>query len=665
MSKLTKLTDTYKTDFIKDLAQLMNSGFNYDSIVSCGNKPNVVDFEVHSVILGARSSYFRLASSLNYPLRKSGVFLFDLKDIEPNIFELLLKYFYTSNIELNSISHAELFKLLIACDELVLSSIIDNIQTCLINNHSNHFESDPLSYLIKLYTCKRCSTLKTWLIQQLLQNPKSLIFNSPHFNSVSKELLVELFQRRYEDVDEIEIWWKFLEWSVHQANFSVYYSPSPFDYDIRELNLDEFESWDDKECERVKQILSEIIILLRWKEISFENFIAHISPHQKLFPPSLYENILSYYKVETKFQPSDQTGPTVSTIIVPRYSLQQYYNSSLISPSHFNIISSWIDRKGSGYYHKRLLPYKFTLLYRASRDGFDSSIFHERCDNKGATIMIAKVYLGGKIIGGYNPLDWKSQEQIETSESSSNVKNVENDNNNGIVKNEFSIILKDGTIIYNNKSNIIDTNSSYITPTTTSSSKLQRHIWMDTKDAFLFSFQHLLPNTGVLSRVVKSYSHKAVCYDPLSGPGFGAGLDIVVSNRYKMISTWGHYSYPEAQYFLAEQHSEIEDYEVFQVERDENIPIDDNDEEEKVSYEESEETKEETREEVKEEEMKEAKKETKVESKERTKEETKEEKEETEEIKKAKKETEEVKDEAKEETKKERKSQMDRMSQVD
>ncbi|CAG8584975.1 11356_t:CDS:2 [Diversispora eburnea] len=482
----------------------MNSGFNYDSIVTCGNKPNVVDFEVHSAILGARSSYFRLASSLNYPLRKSGMFLFDLKDIEPNIFELLLKYFYTSNIELNSISHEELFKLLIACDELILPSIIDNIQICLINNHSEHFESDPFSYLIKLYTCKRCSTLKTWLIQQLLQNPKSLIFNSPNFNSASKELLVELFQRRYEDVDEIEIWWKLLEWSVHQANFSVYYSPSPFDYDILELNLDEFESWDEKDCERVKQILSEIIILIRWKEISFENFIVHISPHQKLFPPSLYENILSYYKIETKFQPF---------------------------------------------------------------------------------------------------------------ESSSNVENVENDNNNEILKNEFGIILKDGTIIYNKKNNIFDTNLSDIEPTT--SSKLQRHIWMDTKDAFLFSFQHLLPNTGVLSRVVKSSSHKAICYDPLSGPGFGAGLDIVVSNRYKMISTWGHYSYPEAQYFLAEQHSEIEDYEVFQVERDENIPIDDNDEEEKVSYEEKDETKDEAKEETKEteKETKETEKEIKKETK--------------------------------------------------
>src|SRR5436305_14051312 len=50
--------------------------------------------------------------------------------------------------------------------------------------------------------------------------------------------------------------------------------------------------------------------------------------------------------------------------------------------------------------------YKFNLILRGSRDGFDSTTFHTRCNNKRATIVIAKVKGTDKVVGGYNPLDW-------------------------------------------------------------------------------------------------------------------------------------------------------------------------------------------------------------------------------------------------------------------
>ncbi|CAG8480018.1 25067_t:CDS:1, partial [Gigaspora rosea] len=49
---------------------------------------------------------------------------------------------------------------------------------------------------------------------------------------------------------------------------------------------------------------------------------------------------------------------------------------------------------------------EFKLLLRATRDGFTSKIFHQLCDNKGATIVIIKVKSSGEIIGGYNPICW-------------------------------------------------------------------------------------------------------------------------------------------------------------------------------------------------------------------------------------------------------------------
>ena len=50
---------------------------------------------------------------------------------------------------------------------------------------------------------------------------------------------------------------------------------------------------------------------------------------------------------------------------------------------------------------------RMELLYRGSRDGSTSNIFHEKCDNKGETICLYKNDKG-YIFGGYASIPWKS-----------------------------------------------------------------------------------------------------------------------------------------------------------------------------------------------------------------------------------------------------------------
>ena len=47
------------------------------------------------------------------------------------------------------------------------------------------------------------------------------------------------------------------------------------------------------------------------------------------------------------------------------------------------------------------------LLYRGTRDGFDASVFHERCDNQGATVTMVKSE-SGHIFGGVTGAAWSS-----------------------------------------------------------------------------------------------------------------------------------------------------------------------------------------------------------------------------------------------------------------
>src|SRR5581483_8389386 len=90
----------------------------------------------------------------------------------------------------------------------------------------------------------------------------------------------------------------------------------------------------------------------------------------------------------------------------------------LIKSEHISIFSSWIDKKDSSHYNKKNISYKFNLLYRASRDGNTAAAFHQKCNNKGATVVVAKVKNSEKIIGGYNPLFWDSSNTYKSTNDS-------------------------------------------------------------------------------------------------------------------------------------------------------------------------------------------------------------------------------------------------------
>ncbi|GBC19442.2 BTB/POZ protein [Rhizophagus irregularis DAOM 181602=DAOM 197198] len=81
------------------------------------------------------------------------------------------------------------------------------------------------------------------------------------------------------------------------------------------------------------------------------------------------------------------------------------FRKSNISPQLFNIILRFIY---CGNIELKNLQGS-ELLYRSSQDGIDTNSFHKNCDDKGATIWIAKIKNSTQLIGGYNPLNWDSR----------------------------------------------------------------------------------------------------------------------------------------------------------------------------------------------------------------------------------------------------------------
>ena len=55
-----------------------------------------------------------------------------------------------------------------------------------------------------------------------------------------------------------------------------------------------------------------------------------------------------------------------------------------------------------------LKSFKYSLLYRASRDGDTTQAFHNMCDNKGPTITLI-LTTEGWIFGGYSDIPWNTE----------------------------------------------------------------------------------------------------------------------------------------------------------------------------------------------------------------------------------------------------------------
>ncbi|RGB40378.1 TLD-domain-containing protein [Rhizophagus diaphanus] len=81
-------------------------------------------------------------------------------------------------------------------------------------------------------------------------------------------------------------------------------------------------------------------------------------------------------------------------------------DSRIITSQHAELISRWVSRSDNT--NNLTSSYRFELILRGSRDGFTHSKFHEICDNQAHTVIIIKVKDSNEVLGGYNPIGWKS-----------------------------------------------------------------------------------------------------------------------------------------------------------------------------------------------------------------------------------------------------------------
>ncbi|CAG8642608.1 16019_t:CDS:2, partial [Acaulospora morrowiae] len=122
------------TPFFKDLSRdyesLLENGNFSDVIIRVGGESNdIKEFRAHSLVLRARSSYFKTALSDNWVKKVENTIIFEKPNIRPKEFKVIIKYIYSGVFQLNSQNLMFILNILVAADELCLSELFDYIIT--------------------------------------------------------------------------------------------------------------------------------------------------------------------------------------------------------------------------------------------------------------------------------------------------------------------------------------------------------------------------------------------------------------------------------------------------------------------------------------------------------------------------------------------------------
>jgi len=82
---------SFYTQLSDNFSRLLEWADDFNTIIQVGKQPEIKSFEAHSVVLRARSEYFRTALSSSWSRTQGGKYIFEKPNISPNVFEIIIK----------------------------------------------------------------------------------------------------------------------------------------------------------------------------------------------------------------------------------------------------------------------------------------------------------------------------------------------------------------------------------------------------------------------------------------------------------------------------------------------------------------------------------------------------------------------------------------------
>ena len=134
------------------------------------------------------------------------------------------------------------------------------------------------------------------------------------------------------------------------------------------------DKWNNEDYEALKKTLNQFIPLIRFMEISSDDFCNKIKPYKDIIPNQIYKEIDDFY----------HNGTLPKTVTLPPRIGK--LDSKIIKPKLAKIIINWMDKKD--FLTSR---YKFNLIYRGSIDGIGNQSFKNKCKGQIKSLVLIKV----------------------------------------------------------------------------------------------------------------------------------------------------------------------------------------------------------------------------------------------------------------------------------
>ena len=292
---------------------------------------------------------------------------------------------YTGELNIEKCDESQILKLLIATDELDLGDLLQFAQSYLIKSRESFIVEQPVRVLESIFRLESCKPLKIFCLEEICKN-HTYLFDSDDYVTLEEDIFAQILQQDKLHIKEVKLWKCVLKWG---ASRHPQLKPSPTEWSTDDVN-------------QMKKTLAGLMEHVRFFAMSADEYYDEVRPYRKLFSKKLREEMLQFIMLPSR-KPNDIMAKTRGRPL----------NSKLIEHSIMALIAGWIDSISNDTAYDED-PYEFTLIYRASRDGFDDQQFRRMCSNKGPTVVIAKVLNQSYILGSYNPSSWVDYNSVSS-----------------------------------------------------------------------------------------------------------------------------------------------------------------------------------------------------------------------------------------------------------
>ncbi|EXX56280.1 uncharacterized protein OCT59_020367 [Rhizophagus irregularis] len=413
----------------QNLLEILNDDEYYDATIEVGNDPYVKTYRAHMVVLYYRSSYLKRILSTNKKKNDEILVHIKLPEILPEIFEIILRYIYGGRVSLEEYDISAIIKILDAASKLSLQELINYLQSYLIKIKANWIEQNFNMVYQASFENNSFLELQKYCTKLISDEPDK-IFQSLNFSSIPEKLLASIIQNDNLQMSEVQVWEHVLKWGIAQ---NPELSSDPTSFSVEDFNT-------------LKNTLQQLIPFIRFYNLTSKEFSDKVLPYMKILPDDLCMDLLKTFLnlLDPNSKPSDKSKPRINKKINLR---NIDINSTIITHEHAELISKWIEKLEIT--DQLTSSFKFKLLFRGSRDGFTPKKFHEFCDEQSRTITVAKVRDSNEILGGYNPVAWKSA-AIHRSSTTKDSFIFSFESNNRINNYILSHVINGESAIYNN-----------------------------------------------------------------------------------------------------------------------------------------------------------------------------------------------------------------------